>query len=366
MRTSRLVVDARGFDIHRGRGIGRVIEELLGAMTRVGIEADVAGTPSVRPFCGPSLRFVHHPARHLDNILSPGRLSGEGILRLAPTSPGPDDARTIACCYDLMPLKAPLLHYPWRSRLRRPLAWPAMRHAFDIYARVRTVWSISRATALDAERMLGVAPERSAVVPLAAPTWARGASAAEVADLRQRHELPNTFVLWVLSGFNDNKNVTGMLRAVAATKELPPLFVAGAFARKSAAKLARAARRAGATYRSLGFISDDDLRALMAAATCVAVPSRDEGYALPIAEALACGGRVVANDIAVLKELAHPRVTFADAMNPRAFGDALLAATRTPPPFGSTFAPPFAPPFAPSPGRTWDDVAREVVALTAV
>lgn len=351
MHSSKLVIDARGLGVHGGRGIGRVIVELLRALTRLGIDADVAGPPAVREHLGPTLRWVPKPARHWNNILSPGDLSGARILRLAHTLPGPLDGRSVACCYDLMPLKAPLLHYPWRTRLRRPLAWPAMRHAFDLYPRAHRVWTISRATAVDAERMLGIPAARLTPVPLAAPGWASPASADAMAVVRRRFQLPDRFVLWVLSGMNDNKNVDGMLRAVGATKELPPLIVAGSFARKSAAKFDRDARRARADHRSLGHVTDDDLRALLCTAACVAVPSRDEGYALPIAEAVACGGLVVANDIPVLRELAHPRVLYADATDPDAFGAALLAATR------QTRAS------AAAPARTWDDVAREVLAL---
>ena len=351
MQPRRLVVDARGLGVHGGRGIGRVIVELLRALTRLGVEADVVGPVSVREHIGPSLRWVCKPARHVNNILTPGDLDGDRILRLAHTLPGPLDDRSVACCYDLMPLKAPFQHYPWRTRLRRPLAWPAMRRSFDLYPRAHTVWTISQTTAVDAQRMLGIPSTRLVPIPLAAPGWATPTSAAQILEVRRRFRLPEVFVLWVLSGLNDNKNVDGMLRAVGATVELPPLIVAGNFARKSQAKFTKEARRAGAVHRSLGIVSDDDLRALLAAAACVAVPSRDEGYALPIAEALACGGLVVANDIPVLRELAHPRVIYADASDPRAFGAALLAATRMP------------RPRAPAPSRSWDDVAREVLEL---
>jgi glycosyltransferase involved in cell wall biosynthesis len=41
---------------------------------------------------------------------------------------------------------------------------------------------------------------------------------------------------------------------------------------------------------------------LLAAASSVVVPSLDEGFGMPVVEALACGVVVLANDIPVLRE----------------------------------------------------------------
>ena len=355
----RVLIDARGIAVHRGRGIGRVIVELLEALGRIGARATVAGPVEVRAHLGArsSLTWLNAPARHISGILTPGSFSPssfETIVRLALTSPGPLDSRSVACLYDLMPLKAPHAHYPLRTRLRHPLAWPAMRRAFDLYPRARAVWTISQASADDAARMLGVARDKVTPIPLAAPRWAHPATVDEIGEVRRRYELPPSYMLWVLSGTNANKNIDGMFAAAAAAAALgaPPLVVVGSFAQRGATRVARAATRADATFRSIGPVSDEALRALCAAAACVAVPSLDEGYALPVAEAVACGGCVVANDIAVLRELAHPRVRFADATHAPSFGRALAAAARA------------QRPTSPAPSRSWDDVARAVLALT--
>jgi glycosyltransferase involved in cell wall biosynthesis len=60
-----------------------------------------------------------------------------------------------------------------------------------------------------------------------------------------------------------------------------------------------------------GFIDDDDLPALMSAATVLAMPSKYEGFGLPILEALACGTPVVASNAASLPEVGGDAVLYA-------------------------------------------------------
>ena len=60
--------------------------------------------------------------------------------------------------------------------------------------------------------------------------------------------------------------------------------------------------------KRLGRIDDAFLPALFAAADAVVSPSKDEGFDLPLLEALACGGAVVASDIAVHREHFEPAV----------------------------------------------------------
>ncbi len=60
--------------------------------------------------------------------------------------------------------------------------------------------------------------------------------------------------------------------------------------------------------RFLGRVDDAFLPALFAGAAAVISPSRDEGFDLPLLEALACGGAVVASDIEVHREHFEPAV----------------------------------------------------------
>ena len=53
---------------------------------------------------------------------------------------------------------------------------------------------------------------------------------------------------------------------------------------------------------ALGYVEDDDLKALYTGAELFVLPSLYEGYGIPVIEALACGSRVVASDIPEIRE----------------------------------------------------------------
>ena len=73
----------------------------------------------------------------------------------------------------------------------------------------------------------------------------------------------------------------------------------------------------------LGHITEEDLPALYRQATVFAFPSMYEGFGLMLLEAMQCGTPVVANNLAVFRELAGDAAFLTD--NARQMGGALLA-----------------------------------------
>ena len=90
-----------------------------------------------------------------------------------------------------------------------------------------------------------------------------------------------------------------------------------------------------AAVRYLGFISDDDLVALYNLALCLAFPSRNEGFGLPITEAMACGCPVAASSATALPEVCGGAAILVDPTDTAAWtaalativGDGALAAS---------------------------------------
>jgi glycosyltransferase involved in cell wall biosynthesis len=70
-----------------------------------------------------------------------------------------------------------------------------------------------------------------------------------------------------------------------------------------------------------------DLVDLIRGARAVLMPSFDEGYGLPLVEALSLGTPVVASDIAVFHEVTQERATFLSPLNGEAWRDTIRRLT---------------------------------------
>ena len=98
------------------------------------------------------------------------------------------------------------------------------------------------------------------------------------------------------------------LAAAAAASEVGlPLIVAGP---EKEPELARELERRGARLR--GYVDKPELAELYRGAACVVVPSRFEGFGLPVLEAMASGTPVVAAPEPALREVAGDAALFAE------------------------------------------------------
>ena len=108
------------------------------------------------------------------------------------------------------------------------------------------------------------------------------------------------------------------LAALAAAAAVGlPLVVAGP---EKDAALALALREGGADLR--GYVRKDELAELYRGAAALVLPSRFEGFGLPVLEAMACGTPVVAADEPALREVAGDAAVYAEG------GDFAAAARR--------------------------------------
>lgn len=159
---------------------------------------------------------------------------------------------------------------------------------------------------------LDVAREKIVVTPLGVDaTWftARPPTSA----LAERLGLPSTYLLFV-GAAGPRKGLDWLAKAHAAAPDLPPLVYCGP------GRFPTSERR-----HHLGYVSDMDLRSVVAGAAALVLPSRDEGFGLPALEALACDVPVACSDIPALREVAGAHAWLA------AFGDldALVGALRS-------------------------------------
>jgi glycosyltransferase involved in cell wall biosynthesis len=178
----------------------------------------------------------------------------------------------------------------------------------------------TRAVAAAVRAHYGLPADRVDVTPLGVDdAWFSAAPPGQ--DDRDRLGLPDDYVLYVGSDA-PRKNVDTLVAAHRALTEGgtrgPALVLAGP---------AGAALRADAHPGVVagGWLADEDLRRLVAGARAVVLPSSDEGFGLPVLEALAAGRPVVITDIPALTEVAGPH---GGAVAPPRDADALAGAVQ--------------------------------------
>jgi glycosyltransferase involved in cell wall biosynthesis len=283
------------------RGIGRYARCLLGALREHG--CDVVETHNPR-----SCDVFHAP--WIDGAI------------LRPQVP------MVVTLHDLVPLKRRGEYL--RTGLRFRLRYLAVQRA----ARVIVP---SEAVAQDAVTRLGLDPERVAVIRGATDRAFTPRTPDEVASVRQKFALSESYLLWVggLRSPDPRKRVAKLARA----KRKLPLVLVGPASRWA---------RELPGVRILGEVSDDQLAALYTGAHALVFPSDEEGFGLPPVEALACGTPVAACNVPVLRETLDDRVSWVDVDDL----DGLIAAAEA-----ATRPAPSPPPW------TWSDAARATRAV---
>ncbi len=313
-------------------GTGRYTRELLGAMaasapdgwTVAGVTAthrDLA--PAVVPnVAGP--RALPLPRRGLTALwergvhLWPGGDAVHAPTPLAP--PCPKRGRSlVVTVHDTVPFTHP------ETLTRRGAAWhqSAIRRACE---RANAVVVPTAAVAEELHRH-APGPATVAVVGHGVPEVFRRPMDNHEAALRAgRLRLPETFVLAV-GTLEPRKGLDVLVRAMAKPQAPDlPLVVVGPRGWGHVDLVELAAEHGFPPNRLFvpGRIDDEDLSAVLRRASVLAVPSRAEGFGLPVLEAMAVGTPVVHTDVPALVEVAGGT----GLVVPRGDADALAVALR--------------------------------------
>lgn len=153
-------------------------------------------------------------------------------------------------------------------------------------ARGAVVCTPTAAVAVGVQEAFGVPADRCVVTPLGVdPEWF-GPTAAPPARLH----LPDGYVVFV--GATGPRKGLDLLRTAAARPGSPPLVVVGPGA------------------RGTGYLPEHELRAVVAGACALVLPSVDEGFGLPALETQAAGVPVLCSDLPALRESTGGHATF--------------------------------------------------------
>ncbi|HKS46047.1 MAG TPA: glycosyltransferase family 1 protein [Amycolatopsis sp.] len=184
-------------------------------------------------------------------------------------------------------------------------------------ARARSVCTPTAAVADAVASRLDVPREKIVVTPLGVDAaWFTGRGPDE--GLRERLRLPPEYLLFV-GASGPRKGLDWLVKAHGTSPDLPPLVFSGP---GSFVATDRA--------RHVGYLSDVDLRQVVAGASALVLPSRDEGFGLPVLEALACDVPVVCTDIPALREISGGYTHLVPYTDVDALADALRAAVSEP------------------------------------
>jgi glycosyltransferase involved in cell wall biosynthesis len=213
--------------------------------------------------------------------------------------------------YSLHPLLLPARHaaqvvtvhdldflaHPERADAEIRRDYPAL--ARDHARRAAHVVVNSHYTARQVEGELGVPPERVTVCYPGAPDWT--SSLPPAAARQKRHVL-------FLGTLEERKNVGTLLAAygdvVSRRPDALPLVLAGGARREAAAWLEQITRPPLAgRVNHVGYVGDAQRRELFESAALLVLPSRHEGFGMPVLEAMAAGVPVVVSDRGALPEV---------------------------------------------------------------
>jgi alpha-1,3-rhamnosyl/mannosyltransferase len=215
--------------------------------------------------------------------------------------PQPSDIPTLTSVHDL----SALLHPEWHPAER---VAKFAREFPQALSRSVHFLAVSEFTRQELIRACGVPAERVTRVHNGVRTECRPLPVGVVARRLRRLGLPAQYLLCV-GTIEPRKNVLRLLQAYcalpAALRERCPLLLAGPWG-WSAADIAEYfhARAAACGVRHLGYLTDADLTVLYNGARALVYPSWYEGFGLPVAEMLACGGAVIASTADALREVA--------------------------------------------------------------
>lgn len=207
---------------------------------------------------------------------------------------------TIVTTYDLSFMRFPHLFNRGNRYYLRNFCPPSLRRADRVI-------TISEHARQDVIELCGVRPERVKAILLAADERFRPASSDAVAEFRERHNLPDRFVLY-LGTLEPRKNVELLVRAYATLRQQGStdhlLVLAGARGWRYD-PIFELVRQLGleSFVRFPGFVKDDEQALWYSGATVFAFPSLYEGFGLPLLEAMACGTPVVASRASSLPEV---------------------------------------------------------------
>jgi glycosyltransferase involved in cell wall biosynthesis len=208
------------------------------------------------------------------------------------------------------------MQHPERTQAEIRRDYPALAAAHA--TRADQVIVVSRFTAGQVSRQLGVPDDRISVCSPGRPDW------------QPRPEEPREGYVLFFGTLEPRKNIGVLLdayeRLLAKGADAPPLVLAGRATEQSQPWLERLSRPPLQGHvRHLGYVADDDRYGLYAGARLLVQASHEEGFGLPVLEAMTVGVPVIAARAGALPEVGGDAVVLVTPGDASELAEALHA-----------------------------------------
>lgn len=234
--------------------------------------------------------------------------------------------KTVVTVHDLTPIIFPK-HFP--AGLKGSLRWQVQKRLLQ---QVDAVITDSESSKRDVVRHTGLPEGKIHVVYLAAGEEFKSYEQSNVSQdlLLKKYKLPDKFVLYV-GDATWNKNLVNLVKAVKQTK-LPLVMVGKAISDYDIDKenpwnsdlvVVQKLVRDNEQFVIAGFVPTEDLVALYNLAQVAIMPSRYEGFGLPVLEAMQSGCPVITTTRGSLAEVAGDAAYFTDPESVESIKDSI-------------------------------------------
>jgi glycosyltransferase involved in cell wall biosynthesis len=273
------------------------------------------------------VQFVSHPLfgvrglKAITELTVLGALAGaraDLIHSVAQTGPLLTSAAHVTTIHDTTWLHGPPIDAT--TRLWRVIVPPVARRADRVIA-------VSQASADDIVRLLQVPVDR---IDVALHGHTRNASvrAMSVEEVRHSFGLGESRLILTVGTRKPHKNVLGLIAALPEVLEHEPrarLVLAGnPTAHEPELQAAVHHHGVADAVSLLPFVDESALEGLYAAAECFVLPSFNEGFGLPVLEAMGRGVPVACSNVSALPEVAGDAARYFDPADSHQIGTALI------------------------------------------
>ncbi|MEO8336684.1 MAG: glycosyltransferase family 1 protein [bacterium] len=239
------------------------------------------------------------------------------VMRLAVET----DIPSIVAVHDTQHRRQP--HFP---EYASPGLWSEIESTLRLAARKSVLMvaesEVGREDLLQAYSSHGLTPDRVMVVPYTTPSYLRTCDLATApARARAKFDLPDRYLFYP-ANFLPHKNHVALIEALGIVRRRyglsPALVLVGdrgpGLRERTHAELMAAARRVGVAdqLRYLGFVDDDDVATLYAAADLLVMPSYFGPTNLPVIEAWAARCPVITANIRGIREMCQDAAVLVD------------------------------------------------------